>query len=194
MLSFFTIPILVPSYAHIHVGSAESTNKAACLGLEAIMAILLSNKFPGMSYEEGHCFNDAHCGCRFWGKGYLKDSLTYVSFEKVDGDFLPIMVHPNLRHVTNTYSGNGTSFISSTIVNTPFLPHDRVKKVFMKAFKSYEDEEEIEILFQQAEERGGGGHISQASEGGGFEERISWCLRHQQWKIRVDFFLSNQHN
>ena len=66
------------------------------------------------------------------------------------------MVHPNLRHGTNTYSGNGTSFISSTIVNTPFLPHDRVKKVFMKAFKSYEDEEEIEILFQQAEERGGG--------------------------------------
>jgi hypothetical protein len=152
------------------------------------MAILLSNKFPGMSYEEGHCFNDAHCGCRFWGKGYLKESLTYASFEKVDGDFLPIMVHPNLRHVTNTYGGNGTSFISSTIVNTPFLPHDRVKKVFMKAFKSYEDEEEIELLFQQAEERGGGGHISQASKGGGFEERISWCLRHQQWKIRVNFF------
>ena len=43
------------------------------------------------------------------------------------------------------------------IVNTPFFPHNRVKKIFIKAFKLHEAEEEIELLFQQAEERGGGG-------------------------------------
>jgi hypothetical protein len=42
------------------------------------------------------------------------------------------------------------------VVKTPFIPHVRVKTVFLKAFKSYEDEEEIDLLFQQAEERGGG--------------------------------------
>jgi hypothetical protein len=84
------------------------------------MAILLSNKLPGLSCEEGHCFNDAHCGCRFWGNGCFIESLTYVSFEEVDDVFLPIMVHPDLRHVQNTYGNIGTSLISSMIVNTPF--------------------------------------------------------------------------
>ena len=134
----------------------KGTNKAACLGLEAIMAILLSNKLPGMSHEEGCSFNDAHCGCRFWGKGCVRDTLIYVSFEKVDDDFLPIMVHPDLRHVKKTYGNNGTSLISkSMIVNNPFHPHLRVEKVFLKAFKLSEDEEKIKLLFQQAEKRGG---------------------------------------
>jgi hypothetical protein len=41
------------------------------------------------------------------------------------------------------------------IVKTPFFPHPRVKKVFLKAFASYDDEEVLELLFQHAEERGG---------------------------------------
>jgi hypothetical protein len=49
----------------------------------------------------------------------------------------------------------GTSFSSSMIIKTPFLPHPRVKKVFLKAFQSYKDENELNLLFQQAEERGG---------------------------------------
>jgi hypothetical protein len=65
------------------------------------------------------------------------------------------MVHPSLRHVKNTYGGAAKCLISSMIVKTPFLQHNRVGKVFMKAFKSNEDEEEIELLFKQAEERGG---------------------------------------
>jgi hypothetical protein len=131
----------------------NGTNKAACFGLEAIMAILMSHKLPGMTYEEGRCFNDAHCGCRFWGKG--GESFSYVSYEKVDGEFLPICVHPDLRHIEKTYCNIGTSFSSSMIIKTPFLPHPRVKKVFLKAFKSYKDEEMLDLLFQQAEERGG---------------------------------------
>jgi hypothetical protein len=120
------------------------------------MAILMSNKLPGMSYEEGCCFNDAHCGCRFWGNdSVLKESLTYVSFEKVDGEFLPIMVHPNFHHIKSTYGHSGSSFSSSMIVKTPFHAHNRVKKVFLKAFQSYKDEEVLDLLFQQAEERGG---------------------------------------
>jgi hypothetical protein len=131
----------------------NGTNKAACFCLEAIMAILMSHKLPGMTYEEGRCFNDAHCGCRFWGKG--GKSFSYVSYEKVDGKFLPICVHPDLRHVEKTYGNIGTSFSSSMIIKTPFLPHPRVKKVFLKAFQSYKDENELDLLFQQAEERGG---------------------------------------
>ena len=165
------------------VPRGKGTNKAACFGLEAIRAIWMSNKLPGMSYEEGHCYNDAYCGCRFLGKGATIESLTYVSFEKVDEDFLPIMVYSDLRHFKRTYSENSTSFTSSMIVNTPFIPHPRVKKIFLKAFSSYKDEWEIKLLFQQAVERGGGGHFSQASKGGGFEVRISWCLRLQKWKI-----------
>ena len=46
----------------------KGTKKAVCLGLEAIMAILKSKKLPGMSYEEGHCYNDAYCGCYVGGK------------------------------------------------------------------------------------------------------------------------------
>jgi hypothetical protein len=131
------------------------TNKAACFGLEAIMAILMSHKLPGMTYEEGRCFNDAHCGCRFWGNDGFKESFSYVSYEKVDGKFLLICVHPDLRHVKKTYGRMGTSFSSSMIIKTPFLPHPRVKKVFLKAFQSYKDENELNLLFQQAEERGG---------------------------------------
>jgi hypothetical protein len=41
------------------------------------------------------------------------------------------------------------------IVNTPFILHNRVKKVFLKAFSSYDDREVLELLSQQAEERGG---------------------------------------
>ena len=137
------------------VPRGKGTNKAACFGLEAIRAIWMSNKLPGMSYEEGHCYNDAYCGCRFLGKGATIESLTYVSFEKVDGDFLPIMVHPDLGHVGKTYGYNRSSFTSSMVEKTPFLPHIRVKKVFLKAFESYKDEEKIDLLFQQAEERGG---------------------------------------
>ncbi len=133
----------------------KGTNKAACLGLEAIMAILMSNKLPGMCIEKGRCFNDAHCGFRFWGKEAVKESLTYVSFEKVEGDFLPIMVHPNFLNMRQTYSNDDTSFSSSMIVKTPFFPHVRVKTVFLKAFKSHEDEKVLDLLFQQAEERGG---------------------------------------
>ena len=133
----------------------RTNNKAACLGLEATMAILMSNKLPGMSYEEGRCFNDAHCGCRFWSNVCGRENLTYVSYEKVDGEFFPIMVHPIFRHVENTYGNTVTSFSSSMIIKTPFLPHPRVKKVFLKAFQSYKDENELDLLFQQAEERGG---------------------------------------
>jgi hypothetical protein len=135
----------------------KGTNKAACFGLESIMAILMSNKLPGMSYEEGHCFNDAHCGCRFWGNESIlpQENLTYVSYEKVDGEFLPIMVHPSFTHIKITYGQNHISFSSSMIIKTPFLPHTRVNNVFLKAFKSYEDEEMLDLLFQQAEERGG---------------------------------------
>jgi len=133
----------------------RGTNKAACFGLEAIMAIWMSNKLPGMSYKEGHCFNDASCGCRFWGDCGINENLTYVSFEKVDGDFLPIMVHPNFQHIESTYGDNGSLFTSSMIVKNPFFPHVRVKTVFLKAFKSYEDEKVLDLLFQQAEERGG---------------------------------------
>jgi hypothetical protein len=130
----------------------KRTNKAACFGLEAIMAIWMSNKLPGMSYKEGRCFNDAICG--YWGCRDIYKNLTYVSFEKVQGDFLPIMVHPDIRHIKQTYGHNGL-FSSSMIVKTPFLSHVRLKKVFLKAFKSYQDEEVLELLFQQAEERGG---------------------------------------
>ena len=137
---------------------SKGTNKAACLGLEAIMAILMSKKLPGMSHEEGRCFNDAHCGYRFWGKGQIgKESLMYVSFEKVEGDLLPIIVHPNFHHVKTTYGHNNDSSITSSMVEkTPFLPYSRVKKVFLKqAFRSYEDEKVLDLLFQHAEERGG---------------------------------------
>ncbi len=138
------------------VSRNKRTNKAACFGLESIMAILMSYKLPGMSYEEGRCFNYAHCGCRFWGnKSVQQESLTYVSFEKVDGEFLPIMVHPSFKHIEITYGQNKISFFSSMIIKTPFLPHPRVKKVFLKAFQSYKDENELDLLFQQAEERGG---------------------------------------
>jgi hypothetical protein len=139
------------------VSRNKRTNKAACLGLEATLAILMCNKLPGMSYEEGRCFNDAHCGCRFWGNVNVcgRESLTYVSYEKVDGEFLPLMVHPSFTHIKITYGHNRISFSSSMIIKTPFLQHTRVKNVFLKAFKSYEDEEELDLLFQQAEERGG---------------------------------------
>jgi hypothetical protein len=80
------------------VSRNKRTNKAACFGLESIMAILMSYKLPGMSYEEGRCFNDAHCGCRFWGNVCGRENLTYVSYKKVDGEFLPIMVHPSFKH------------------------------------------------------------------------------------------------
>ena len=108
-----------------------------------------------MSYEEGRCFNDAICGCRFWGDGGINKNLMYVSFEKVEGDLLPIIVHPNFHHIQRTYLDNGSSFTSSMFEKTPFLPHIRVKKVFLKAFELYKDEEKIDLLFQQAEERGG---------------------------------------
>jgi hypothetical protein len=136
----------------------KGTNKAACLGLEAIMAILMNRKLPGMSYEEGRCYNDAHCGCRFWGNVNDvsgRENLTYVSYEKVDGEFLPLMVHPSLQHIEITYGHKGISLSSSMIIKTPFLQHSRVEKVFLKAFKSYKDEEMLDLLFQQAEERGG---------------------------------------
>jgi hypothetical protein len=131
---------------------SKGTNKAACFGLEAIMAILMSEKLPGMRYEEGRCFNDAHCGCRYWGKEAVQESKTYVSFEKVGGEFLPIIVHPNFHHIRTTY-GNCSSFTSSMVEKTPFLPHSRVEKVFLKAFKSHEDEKVLDLLFQR---RGGG--------------------------------------
>jgi hypothetical protein len=118
----------------------------------------MCNKLPGMSYEEGRCFNDAHCGCRFWGNVNVcgRESLTYVSYEKVDGEFLPLMVHPSFTHIKITYGyKDRISFSSSMIIKTPFLQHTRVKNVFLKAFKSYEDEEMLDLLFQQAEERGG---------------------------------------
>jgi hypothetical protein len=134
---------------------SKGTNKAACFGLEAIMAILMSEKLPGMRYEEGRCFNDAHCGCRFWGENAVKESLTYVSYEKVDGKFLPINFHPDIDHVRNTYGRTNASFTSSMIVKTPFLQHNRVKKVFLKAFNSREEEKVLDLLFKQAEERGG---------------------------------------
>jgi len=89
-----------------------------------IRAIWMSNKLPGMSYEEGHCYNDAYCGCRFLGKGATIESLTYVSFEKVDGNFLPIMVHSDLRHFKRTYSENSTSFTSSMII----VPLSRIQE------------------------------------------------------------------
>ena len=74
---------------------SKGTNKAACLGLEAIMAILMSKKLPGMSHEEGRCFNDAHCGYRFWGKGQIgKESLMYVSFEKLMEIFSQLLSIP----------------------------------------------------------------------------------------------------
>ena len=98
----------------------KETNKAACLGLEAIIAILMSNKFPGMCIEEGRCFNDAFCGCRFWKCDGINENLTYVSFEKVEGDFLPIMVHPDFHHIKRTYGVDDYSFSSSMIVKTPF--------------------------------------------------------------------------
>ena len=65
------------------------------------------------------------------------------------------MVHPDLHHVQQTYGENGSSFTTSMNVYTPYIPHARIKKVFLKAFSSYKDEGEIELLFQQAEERGG---------------------------------------
>ena len=52
----------------------------------------MSYKLPGMRYEEGRCFDVAHCGCRFWGNVCGRENLTYVSYEKVDGEFLPIEV------------------------------------------------------------------------------------------------------
>jgi hypothetical protein len=119
------------------------------------MAILMSKKLPGMCIEEGRCFNDAPCGCRFWGGFGNNKHLTYVSFEKVLGEFLPIMLHPDLRHVENTYGGTASSFTSSMVEKTPFLQHFRVKKVFVKAFQSDKDEKELDLLFQHAEERGG---------------------------------------
>jgi hypothetical protein len=97
----------------------------------------------------------AYCGCRFWGKGGTNEYLTYVSFETKNGEFLPIMVHPDFYHIGCTYGNIGSSFTSSMIVKTPFFPHPRVKKVFLKAFASYDDEEVLELLFQHAEERGG---------------------------------------
>ena len=160
---------------------SKGTNKAACFGLEAIMAILMSEKLPGMRYEEGRCFNIAHCGCRFWGnESVLKESLTYVSFEKIDGELLPIMVHPDFCHIKSTYGFSGTSFSSRMIVKTPFLQHNRVKKVFLKAFQSYKDEEVLDLLFQQAEERGG--------------EDIAYKLRKEvdlMWSSRGVFVSSN---
>ena len=137
------------------VSRNKGTNKAACFGLESIMAIWLSNKLPGMSNEEGRCFNDAHCGCRFWGDGGFNEYFTYVSFEKVDGELLPLMVHPSFKHIVITYGHSHISLTSSMIIKTPFLQHTRVKNVFLKAFKSYKDEEMLDLLFQQAEERGG---------------------------------------
>ena len=81
--------------------------------------------------------------------------MTYVSYEKVDGEFLPIMVHPSFMNIKITYGHSHISLTSSMIIKTPFLQHTRVKNVFLKAFKSYEDEEMLDLLFQQAEERGG---------------------------------------
>jgi hypothetical protein len=72
----------------------KGTNKAASLGLEAIMVILMSNKLPGMSYKEGHCYNDAYCGCRFWGKGGTNEYLTYASFEKKMENFFQLWFIP----------------------------------------------------------------------------------------------------
>ena len=107
---------------------SKVTNKAAYLGLEAIMAIWMSNKLPGMCIEEGHCFNDACCGCRFWGQGGFNDNLTYVSFEKVEGDFLRIVVHPEFLHINHTYGYNDTSFTSS--MNFFYLKHDSQYSVY----------------------------------------------------------------
>ena len=49
----------------------------------------------------------------------------------------------------------------------------------MKAFKSYEDEEEIEILFQQAEERGG--------EDVSYKLRKEVDLKHASFDVFVSF-------
>ena len=154
---------------------SKGTNKAACLGLEAIMAIWMSEKLPGMSHKEGRCFNDAHCGYRFWGKGQIgKESLMYVSFEKVEGDFLPIIVHPNFHHIKTTYGHNNDSSITSSMVEkTPFLPYSRVKTRIRRC--------SISCFSTQRE--GGGGHCIQAPKGGRFVECISWCLHLQQWKV-----------
>ena len=146
---------------------SKGTNKAACLGLEAIMAILMSKKLPGMSHEEGRCFNDAHCGYRFWGKGQIgKESLMYVSFEKVDGDFLPIIVHPNFHHIQTTYGTNNDSFTSSMVEKNPFHLHKRVKKVFLKAFQSDKDENMRRCLIScfSTQRKGGGRTLHTSSE------------------------------
>ena len=65
------------------------------------------------------------------------------------------MVHPEFAHIRRTYGYYASSFTISMIEKTPFLPHNRVKKVFLKAFKSIKDEEVLDLLLQQAEERRG---------------------------------------
>ena len=98
------------------------------------------------------------------GKDQYKD-LTYVSFEKVEGEYLPIIVHPDFKHIRFTYSFLASSFNTSMVEKTPFLSHNRVKKVFIKGFKSHEDEKVLDLLLQHTEERGGRGHCIQAPKG-----------------------------
>ncbi len=102
----------------------KNAMKAACYGLEANMAIWMSHKLPVLSsYKYGCSFNVGHCGCR-WISSHASDSEnTYVSYEKVDGVFLPLMVHPNLKDIRNIFGDFKTTqtFTSTQIINTPFI-------------------------------------------------------------------------
>ena len=163
---------------------SKGTNKAACLGLEAIMAILMSKKLPGMSHEEGRCFNDAHCGYRFWGKGQIgKESLMYVSFEKLMEIFsqllsIPIFITSRLHTATIMI----LQLRQAWLRRLPFSHTAESRKSSLRQ-SDQTRMRRCSISCFSTQRGGGGGHCIQAPKGGRFVECISWCLRLQQWKV-----------
>ena len=136
----------------------KNTLKAACLGLEACLAILMSFRLPGLKYNTGRCFNNGDCGCRFWGNGddCFSSSWTYKTFEKVGEEFLPLMVHQNFKDLERVFGiERGENSGVKIQTSQSFTQFSNNSKVYVKAFCPYANSDEIEHLFQLANERGG---------------------------------------
>jgi hypothetical protein len=94
--------------------------KAACLSLEVCVAILMSFRLPWFKYKNGQCFNESHCGCRFWSnnEGCLRSSWTYISFKKVGKKSVPLMVHQDIHDFWCVFGERGKRDISCDMIQT----------------------------------------------------------------------------
>ncbi len=85
-------------------------------------------------------------------------SWTYISFEKVGEEFLPLMVHQDFHDARRVFGRDiGGKSISSEMIQTSqsITQYSHNSKVYVKAFSPYTNRDEIEHLFQLANKRGG---------------------------------------